>query len=163
MQESKGWFWRDLEEGQIHFRDRLQFELKSEFRTLGGQVPSTFLQEIYLFIPESLQINETTYSRERFYLDESNLIRYKTPSLTFQELLDRNNEDSPLYRIRSLLSQVSISYKADEMIHQLKMFGNIFRSTLREAVKSIIESADLIATREMPKSSPGLSISWWWM
>lgn len=129
----KSWFWRELEEGQIHFRDRLQFELKSEFSTQGGKEESSFLQEIYLFIPESLQINRQTYSREKFYLDEINLIRFKTPSLTFRELLDPENGASPLVKIRQLSQQGS------DIVHELKMFGNIFRSSVREEVKDIVE------------------------
>ena len=119
------WFWRELEEGQIHFRDRLQFELKSEFRTEG---PSTFLQEIYLFIPESLQINRRTYSQDQFYLDEINLIRYKTPSLTFEELLNPANQASPLNHLTEA--------------KELKMFANIFRSRVRESVKEIFDSIE---------------------
>lgn len=124
----KSWFWRELEEGQIHFRDRLQFELKSEFSTTGGKESSTFLQEIYIFIPESLQINRQTYSRDQFYLDEINIIRFKTPSMSFDELLSS--------KLPSILEQAK---QGQEITHELKMFSNIFRSTVREAVKEVVE------------------------
>jgi hypothetical protein len=107
-------------------RDRLQFELKSEFSTSPDKRASVFTEELYLFIPESLQINRETYTAGQFYWDEINLIRYKTPTFTFEELLDPKNSKSPLY-------------SAEKLQQEVKLFANIFRSTLRSTVRKILD------------------------
>lgn len=143
MDEKKSWFWREIEEGYIHVRDRLQFELKSEFITKGGKKDSVFLQELYFFIPESLLINPQTYTREQFYLDEINFIRTKTPLLTLEEIIDLNNVDSPLFKIKSHLNS---NYDKKLLSYELKMLANIFRSTFRVEVKGLINAVETVHT-----------------
>src|SRR5262249_22367256 len=85
-------FLEDLRSGEIHFRDKWQFELKSEF-TISSAAPDTpYTQEFYFFIPNSLQINSTTYPKESFYQELTNFIRYKTPTYLFSDLGDINKE-----------------------------------------------------------------------
>lgn len=127
-------FWRELEDvGIITFRDNYQFELKSDFFIDPEAEETEFTQEFYLFIPETLQINPETYTRDQFYLDELNLIRYKTPLLTFAEMIDSENKDSPLYRIQTH-DDKKVCLK--EMI----LFGNIFRSHLRFCIRGILKN-----------------------
>lgn len=135
MDEKKSWFWRELEEGYIHVRDKLQFELKSEFITKEGKKTSVYLQELYFFIPESLLISPQTYSHEQFYLDETNFIRTKTPLFTLKDLNDADNAKSPFSKIERLLNE-----DKNGLVHELKMLANMFKSTLREEVKEIVES-----------------------
>ena len=81
--------WGELVEGEIHARDHLQFELKTEFSINPHLKQNIYKQEIFIFIPNSLQINANTYSKQQFYLDQTNLIRYKTPLLKIAELIDQ--------------------------------------------------------------------------
>lgn len=130
-------FWNELIETDIHARDYFQFELKTEFELNPSSPATVFQQDFYLFIPESLHINNQTYSKEQFYLDETNLIRYKTPSFSFRELINLNNPKSPLARLNAVkcnLSKGKIFWASDEV----KLFGNIFRSTLRDHILEII-------------------------
>lgn len=128
------WFWRDLEEGIIHIRDQLQLELKSEFKLHPEETTNEFFQEFFLFIPESLQINRETYNKEQFYGDETNIVRFKTPNMSFDDLL-KDKINSPLNRLDALVEKGSEA----NVIHELKMYGNIFRSTLRNEIRSMIE------------------------
>ncbi len=126
-------FWRELEEeGTITFRDNSQFELKSEFFIDPEASETHFTQEFYLFIPDTLQINPQTYSAQHFYLDQLNLIRYKTPSLTFEELVDEHNPKSPLHRIQT---NEDFNLSLTEMV----LFGNMFRTSLRFRVRSLLK------------------------
>lgn len=125
-------FWRELEEeGTITFRDNLQFELKSEFYIDPNASETRFTQEFYLFIPDTLQINSHTYPTQQFYLDQLNLIRYKTPSLSFKGMMDTTNKRSPIYRIQITEDPVAI-------LHEIMILGNIFRSTLRSQVRKLL-------------------------
>lgn len=136
-------FWNDLHYEDIHFRDSLQFELQSDFAPLSDAAQTISTQELYFFIPLALQINQYTYSKEQFYKDRTNLIRFKTPEFSFEELIDVNNTQSPLQRLQALkdsgLTAGSIVIIQDEM----KLLGNVVKSALRVAVRDLLhEIAD---------------------
>lgn len=132
-------FWQDLVSGDIQFHDKWQFELKSEFFPKTSKKPSVYTQEFYIFIPNSLQINDQTYSKERFYRDQTNLIRYKTPEFSLSELLDPKKVKSPLNQLKHLLPNPDEERVEDE----LKLLGNIFRSSLRSQVLKILSTSQL--------------------
>lgn len=131
-------FLSELNQDAIHIHDDLQFELKLEFDRDPHIKKNIFVQEFYLFIPESLQINPETYSKKDFYLDQTNFIRYKTPDLTFNELLNPAFIKSPFYIIP--LMKVNNENDLREIINAIKLLGNIFRSTLRNNMIEIFRS-----------------------
>lgn len=132
-------FFIELEEDIIHLRDNLQFELKSEFELTSKNKSDVFTQEFYIFIPQSLQINAQTYSKDQFYTDETNLIRYKTPMFSFDEILNPANLRSPLNRLQSLAEKIPFQTQQESITEEGKLFGNIFRSTLRDEIADIIQ------------------------
>lgn len=132
-------FWDDFETGEIHVRDKWQFELKSEFIPIPTQLESEFTQEFYVFIPNSLQINDQTYPKARFYEDQTNLIRYKTPKFSFAQLTDLRNPSSPLVRLRVYKEQNQNAEVKYALERELKLFANIFRSALRDYAHAIVE------------------------
>ena len=93
-------FWEEFETGEIHFRDKWQFELKSEFSPIPGQKQSEYTQEFFIFVPTALQINPQTYTKNDFFRDQTNLIRLQTPIFTFDELLSPFSLRSPLVKIK---------------------------------------------------------------
>jgi len=144
-------FWRELNEGDINFRDDHQFELKSEFILDPNNPKNTLTQEFYIFIPSSLQINETSYSKEFFWHDETNLVRYKTPKLTFKELNNPQNTQSPLAKINALKTYIYQSESLNKLMDELKLLGNIFRSSLRYRINEIVADIDDYRTPEITK------------
>ena len=132
-------FLRELEVGDIHIRDKWQFELKSEFFPNAELGVSTYTQEFYLFIPNALQVNEETYSRSQFYQDETNLIRYKTPEFELSKLSDKSNIKSPITRLWILKDLPQTKEAISNIENELKLLGNMFRSALRERVRRLLE------------------------
>lgn len=130
-------FLDELKEGSIQFHDDLQFELKLEFNYNPEVKNNIFTQEFYLFIPESLIINSDNYSKSDFYHDETNFIRYKTPNYTFDEISDLSSKKNPLEMIYYM--QVTNDEDLKKMIDEIKLFGNIFRSTLRNETHVLIK------------------------
>ncbi|MCB1119273.1 MAG: hypothetical protein KDK65_04875 [Chlamydiia bacterium] len=137
-------FWHDYATGQLHIRDRWQFELKSDFTPWPAQKINTYTQEFYLFIPNALQVNEFTYSKEDFYRDQTNLIRYKTPEFTFKELLNPVNRLSPLQRLKTLIAE-----KAPEVESEIKLLGNVIRSALRDRVFHLVDKIETEGEKEL--------------
>jgi hypothetical protein len=133
-------FIAELDESTIHLHDDLQFELKLEFSYDVTLEKNIFSQDFYIFIPGSLHINRETYSKTDFYLDQTNFIRYKTPDFTFEELLDPSCVKSPLNAIP--LMQLT-DEKVEEIIKEIKLFGNIFRSTSRDATLILIKKLEI--------------------
>lgn len=132
-------FWNELSEGEIHVRDSLQFELKTEFTINPHLKHNVYKQEVFLFIPSTLQINSETYSKQQFYLDQTNLIRYRTPIIQLSELVDVNNSISPLNRLQSLLNQKSETRQDFESASdELKLFAAIFRANLRDRIYQLL-------------------------
>lgn len=131
-------FWEELDSGEIHIRDQWQFALKSEFFPQEGRDSSQYIQEFYLFIPNSLQINANTYAKDAFYLDETNLIRYKTPEFSFEQLLDPHSPLSPLTRVLFLCQQEDNQQHRESLSDELKLLANVVRSTLRHEVKELV-------------------------
>lgn len=115
----------------IHFRDKWQFELKSELLPDPQAGESRQIQEFYLFIPNALQINDQTYTKEQFYVDQTNLIRFKTPHFTMEELLDYNI-GTPFSLLRKLLNNSQTPENYEVLQKEVKLLGAIFRSSLRD-------------------------------
>lgn len=135
-------FEKELEIGEIHLRDRWQFELKSEFFPLPHLKNNKYTQEFYCFIPNVLQVNRDTYSKEQFYKDRTLLIRYKTPEFTFKELLDPANERSPFTRLWKLRLSPNLDEWEVKLKDELKLLGSVIRSALRLRVGELIEDLE---------------------
>ena len=136
--ESYDEFWGELNEGDIHFRDNLQFEMKSEFFINPDLKENVYKQEFYIFTPNTLQINPQTYTKAQFYLDQTTLIRYKTPRMSFQDLINFDYSKSPLARLNAWENQPLNEQQLSKILLELQLFGNIFRSTLRGRIQYLI-------------------------
>lgn len=135
-------FWNDLYYEDIHFRDNLQFELETDFAPIAGVEQNVSTQEFYFFIPSALQIDRYTYSKEQFYKDRTNLIRYKTPEFSFDEIIDKANLQSPLNRLEGLKNAELTEEVVLVIQDELKLLGNIVRSALRMNVRRLLNHLD---------------------
>lgn len=142
-------FWNELSEGEIHVRDKLQFELKFEFFINPHLKQNVYKQEVFLFIPNTLQIHSDTYSKEQFYLDQTNLIRYKTPPILLSDLVNPQYSPSPLNRLQAYLLKPDSKYFLRVMSDEIKLFAAIFRVTVRERVYKLVRSLTYADPKEL--------------
>jgi len=112
--------------------DRYQIELKLDYE-LGKGEKTHYRISTYIFFPKSLGITEERYPKSEFYRDVKNYIRIKTPILSLRDLID--SDITPLSDVQKIVQQ-SNWYQDDglngRLIHALKLFGAMFKSTLRE-------------------------------
>ena len=112
--------------------DRYQVELKLDYE-LGKGKKTHYRIATYLFFPKSLGINAESYPKSEFYRDVKNYIRIKTPILSLRDLLD--SDITPLSEVQKIVQQANW-YQDEELnarlVHALKLFGAMFKSTLRE-------------------------------
>jgi len=112
--------------------DRYQIELKLDYE-LGKGKKTHYRISTYLFFPKSLGITEDSYPKDAFYREVKNYIRIKTPILNLRDLVD--SDVTPLSDVQQIVHRANW-YQDDELnkqlIHELKLFGAMFKSTLRE-------------------------------
>jgi hypothetical protein len=114
--------------------DRYQVELKLDYE-LDRAEKTHYRISTYVFVPRSLGITEESYPKSELYRDIKNYIRIKTPELSLRDLID--NDISPLKVVQKILRQPSW-YLSDELnsqlSHALRLFGAMFKSSLREHI-----------------------------
>ena len=119
---------------RVSIHNREEFEIKIEYNLQEIEKKVSFKVECYLFIPSSLNINSETYSKELFYRDIKNYLRFKTPRILLQELLSPEFVQSPLYQLEKLKGEFQKSFSIDKVeaaVNELKMLGCVVRTAFR--------------------------------
>jgi hypothetical protein len=112
--------------------DQYQIEFKLDYE-LGKGDKTHYRISTYIFVPKSLGISEESYPKNEFYRDIKNYIRIKTPELSLRDLIDSNI--SPLKAVQQITQQPNWYQDEelnDRLIHTLRLFGAMFKSSLRE-------------------------------
>lgn len=127
---------RGLFETKLDIHDRKQFELKLEYQPSGTDAESQYFVEATFFIPRALNITADTYPREDFYADLHNYVRFKTPVLSFEELL--TGDHSPLVQLEQRMT-FGVLGPETEVIYDAKMLGCVLRGALRRFSRGMKE------------------------
>lgn len=125
----------DLIESRIGVHDSNHFEVKLDY-SIRAKGRSRYNVDYYFFVPKSLGVNKHTYHDEQFFADVQAYIRFKTPSLTLQNL---SGEDSPLGTIREIAAKVRSSPQhktnLEKLSNELRMFGCVMRANVRDRTR----------------------------
>ena len=142
-------------ESSIKRHDLNNFESKIDYKyTLeqNKKKKTSYLLETFFFFPKSLQINKDTYSREHFFSDLSDRIRFKTPQMSLERILDEKNALSPLNVIISKLDQIQERYSDPSIIRtitrELRLLACIVKTSLRDANRFIIDNYQSINKKD---------------
>ncbi|MDR2956098.1 MAG: hypothetical protein LBV43_13560 [Prevotella sp.] len=132
----------DIQE-KIH--DNFSIEFKIGFITnLNAEDINEFKINTWMFVPNSLDINRSTYEKKDFYKDIKNNMRLITPVYSLEEILEEGR--GPLPRLRkaldALTQDTSDENKTESFVYQVKMFVCIMKSALRRYVQNINNSAE---------------------
>ncbi len=128
-----------LLENQIRKHNQQQFELKLCYSPISQSKKNKYRIQLYFFIPDALMINNNTYPKSRFYQNLMSRIRFKTPDISLEKILDSENRDSPLPRIDHLLKARLGEIDEKEIVGELKLLGNIIQSQVRNHVRFQID------------------------
>ena len=115
---------------QTKIHDKFSVEFKVGFSGRDNAKMDYFDVNSWIFIPNGLYINKNTYSKDRFYTDMKSNIRLITPSFSLKEMVE--GTDAPIQHVLNSL------HNKNEFEFQLKLFGSIFKSSIRD------ESIDII-------------------
>ena len=123
---------------KIH--DKFTLEFKVGFNTEKAAKPmkfSDFVMNAWIFVPNSLDINATKYSKENFYRDLKSDVRLITPEYDLHDLAN----------IEQLLPNQTLNEEFEnlfiapddtaDLVHAVKMYCAIAKSSLRDAVQLV--------------------------
>ena len=128
--------------GDIHDRYTLEFKIGYTRSDENVEV-SDFVMDTWLFLPDSMNINQGTYTKDGFYRDFRTMVRLITPVFSIDELAD--SASLPLSRLREWSEKLAreVSEENEKSFeHQIKMFCSIARSAFRDETLRIQKLAD---------------------
>ena len=132
---------------KVKIHDKFSFEFKISFIATRKSVENDINEfgiNTWLFVPNSLDINRSTYSKEQFYRDTQSNVRLITPIYRLKDIYA--SENSPLSRLEKAFENLLVDTASEENLSnytfQIKMFSSIFKSASRDKVYFIVEEKD---------------------
>ncbi|MFX1573891.1 MAG: hypothetical protein ACFFB0_14175 [Promethearchaeota archaeon] len=128
---------RDWKKSSIERHDLYNFESKIDYTLeITKKKNTSYILTTYFFIPSSLQINKDSYSKEQFFSDINNKIRFKTPKMSIEEILNERNEFSPMNTILKALKDIEYENSYANFIitiqRELCLLADIIKVSLRD-------------------------------
>ena len=117
---------------QAKKHDDFSVEFKFGFNCSMDGVRDDFKVNAWMFVPNSLDINEEIYGKKQFYRDVKSNVRFITPSYLLREIAQDGSEPFALLRAAMVKA---VGAKRDSSLaeyeYHLQMFAAIFKSALR--------------------------------
>jgi len=123
---------------KTRLHDKLSIEFKVGFVTRRKLKKNDFNLAMWIFVPESLDINATTYSKADFYRDVKSNVRLITPHILLRDITGGEAQPLRLFEksaeaLASRPTRVNIA----EFEYQAKLFSAIVKSALRDESEHI--------------------------
>lgn len=130
-------------EHNVKVHDRFTLELKLGLHSAQRVRPDHFAVNLWMFIPNSLDVNRFTYTKASFYRDLKTYTRLITPAFSLSYLA---SAESPPLRwleaaIAAFTQEPTEAHQAQYEYH-IKMFVSTLKSSLRNTVAHIGHTAD---------------------
>ncbi|MDO4510390.1 MAG: hypothetical protein Q4B68_01050 [Bacteroidales bacterium] len=124
---------------KIH--DRFSIEFKTSFVARRKVKENDFSAYMWFFVPYSLDINQETYPKSRFYQDIKSYVRVKTPQFLLQDIV--GGSGVPFDRLKTAfqnLASTPTRTATKEYEYQVKMFAAITHSAARDACHNLMSN-----------------------
>jgi hypothetical protein len=123
----------------IRKHDDHQFEVKIAYPLQREAAVDRYALDMFIFLPYQLGVNSATCSVDQFFEDLISYTRFKTPTLSLEEVNDAENGLSPLTRAQYQLESSRQSGKWDSMHlrYELRVLANVVRVRVREGAAAI--------------------------
>lgn len=123
---------------QTKIHDKFAIEFKVGFSGREDVKDERFDVNTWIFVPNGLDINKNTYSKDRFYTDMKSNVRLITPSFALKDIVGKGAV--PFGNLKQAVTDVVTDPSPEhrsEYEFQLKLFGSIFKSSIRDAAAVI--------------------------
>lgn len=138
---------------QAKIHDRFSIEFKVGFNANREERENKFTMNTWIFIPYSLDINHSTYSKNLFYRDLRCNTRLITPVYQLSEIV--GGRALPITLLENSFKRVaddSVKENIGDLEYNIKMFAAIFKSSVRDQVFYIINPHVLEGREELCKN-----------
>ena len=92
---------------QAQQHDNFSVEFKFGFNCSLDGVRDDFKVNAWMFVPNSLDINEEVYGKKQFYRDIKSNVRFITPSFLLREIAQ--DDSQPLTMLKGAMEKVAVS------------------------------------------------------
>jgi len=119
----------------IKIHDKFSFEIKLGYTSDIEIKSPEYSINMYMFVPNSLDINSTTYSKKEFYNNIKSNIRLMTPVFLLRDIFQ--TEGSPFFRLEKSFYQISQKPTKENIKNyefQIKMFCSVVKSAIRREI-----------------------------
>ena len=126
---------------KIHDKFTLEFKVGFNTKKADKQMKiSDFVMNTWIFVPNSLDINATKYSKENFYRDLKSDVRLITPEYSLHDFAN----DEQLLPNQTLNNEFANLFIAPndtaDLVHAVKMYCSIAKSAFRDASQQVMTS-----------------------
>ena len=129
----------------VKIHDQFSVELKVGFVARKKQKINDFAFNIWIFNPNSLDINRFTYTKDNFYRDLTSHIRLITPSYLLRNIADQSVPPfSSLEKSFNTLSAAPTRTNKANYEYELKMFLSILNTYHQYVLECLLNSLILI-------------------
>lgn len=127
---------------KVTIHDRFSIEFKVGFVVRRKLKVNDFAINTWIFIPNSLDINPMTYSKQQFYRDVKSNIRLITPRFLLREIAGGGGVPIlNLERAMTAMANAPTRTNVQEYEYQIKMFSAIVKSSQRDEISHIVNNA----------------------
>ena len=125
---------------KIH--DKFSLECKIAYKARRKMKVNNFMLNTWIFVPNSLDINANTYTRDDFYKDIRTNTRLITPVFLMRDIA--SGDAIPLKNLEVAMNQLASTPTRSSIVeyeYQIKMFSAIFKSAIRDQLAYIYKVA----------------------
>lgn len=125
----------------VKIHDKFSVEIKLGFHARRKTEVNDFSVNTWIFIPYSLDINRSTYSKQDFYRDLKSNIRLITPDYLLRDISVKEKEPfSLLEKAMEELASGATRSRITAYEYHIRMFVSIVKSALRDEIQHIQEN-----------------------
>jgi hypothetical protein len=128
-----------VEQLRLRRRGSTGLELKLRYLLERAVPRERYVLDVEFRLPYSLNVTPSNFTTEQFYDNRKLYVRFDTPRMSMEELLDPGNHDSPLLRSERAVAAIRQGARPDQtaFTYESKMLGAVYKSLLRDTTKTL--------------------------
>lgn len=127
----------------VRIHDKYQLEFKSHYRFKRKEEKTSYALEIYMFVPNSLDLDHDNYPKYLFYRDLQTYLRFETPRIALRHVV--SGKRNPFQGLEDCFQKLAADPSSGNIRNyenQLKMFCCIVRKAMSEHIEFLSRKDD---------------------
>lgn len=130
-------------DSSVRIHHKFEIEIKSHYRLQRDKKQTEYAFDVYLFVPNSLDLNPGNYPKYLFYRDLQAYIRLETPTVLLRDIPCA--EKGPFQSLQTAFRRLAEEVEPDslrEYENRIKMFCCVLRKALRGHIQYLSRKTD---------------------